>query len=470
MKQFFLSLMLVLTGVMSAGAAQQVAPWQLKHQMAKLDAASRNLGGKSLDAAMAQTGDLGQTNLNAGPNKAFNTVSDLYGTWMVNYSDGTQQYFTITISAGLAAGQVKISGWWIGSLATDITASASVALGSGTLTIPGNQLVVNVDGYAQGYLVNSSNTSSNIVFTIYSGGMRTSTKWAIQTSSGGAYTTSTGLTMCKKCNGTMRYTFDGSTYTDPVLMGQNGAAGAAGLSIYNFFGLGTMMEDITMKSDSTFEIRPVLLYVDSETGGRYYNYGTDGNSRWNITGKGNATRLTFDTSWSLCSPSTDEWMGEISNTIIFYTDGTEFRYPEPVPESISLNITDADEQVVEPGSTLQLVATILPQGADQTVTWATSDATVATVDENGLVTALEQTQQGAPRKTPRLEGGGKKVTITATSVADPTLSASVTLYVGYPLQGLWGDVNFDGVVDITDVNVLISILLGKLTDPSQLND
>ena len=69
------------------------------------------------------------TLMKLGPQKAFNTISDLYGTWMVNYSDGTQQYFTITIRAGLSSGQVVIGGWWIGSLATDITGTVSLAGG-----------------------------------------------------------------------------------------------------------------------------------------------------------------------------------------------------------------------------------------------------------------------------------------------------------------------------------------------------
>lgn len=413
-----------------------------------------------MNASRATTDDNApdMTFMKLGPQKAFNSVTDLYGTWMVNYSNGSQQYFTITISGGLTSGQVVISGWWVGSLATDITATASVAGGTGSLSIASGQLVVNVDGYDQGYLVNTTSSGSPIKFNIYSSGMSTTTKWAIQTSSGGTYDYSSGITMCKKCNGTMRYTYEGETYTDPVLMGQNGIGGAAQLTMYNFFGMGTMMDNIVMRSDSTFEIPPTLLYQDNQTGGLYYNYGTDGNSRWTIKGKGNAVRLTFDTDWSLCSPSTDEWIGAISNTMIFYTDGTTFRYPEPVPESISLSITDADNQVVEPGDTYQLYATILPAGANQAVTWTSSDETVATVDENGLVTALMETN-GA--KVPQLQGGGKTVTITATSVAKPELSASVRLYVGYPIIGLWGDVNNDGVVDVTDVNIVVNIILGK---------
>ena len=74
------------------------------------------------------------------------------------------------------------------------------------------------------------------------------------------------------------------------------------------------------------------------------------------------------------------------------------------------------------------------------------------------MTALMETN-GA--KVPQLQGGGKTVTITATSVAKPELSASVRLYVGYPIIGLWGDVNNDGVVDVTDVNIIVNIILGK---------
>lgn len=402
--------------------------------------------------------DVGLTMMKLGPQKAFNSISDLYGTWMVNYSNGTQQYFTITISGGLSTGQVVISGWWIGSLATDITGTVSLAGGQGTLSIPSNQLVVNVDGYQQGFLVNTNSPSSPIKLNIYSSGMSTSTKWSVVTSEGGTYESCTGMTICKKANGTMRYSYDGTIYTDPVVMGQNGIGGASKLSIYNFYGLGIMM-DIDMKSDSTFEITPTLLYTDSDTGGRYYCYGTDGNSRWNITGHGTETHLIFDTNWSLCSPSTDEWIGLISNTTIFYTDESTFKYPEATPESISLNITDADNQVVEPGSAFQLVATILPSNASQEVTWTSSDETVATVDANGLVTALPESTS-----KPHLEGGGKTVTITATSVAKPELSASVRLFVGYPITGLWGDLNFDGEVDVRDITILIGIIMGEYDD------
>lgn len=56
------------------------------------------------------------------------------------------------------------------------------------------------------------------------------------------------------------------------------------------------------------------------------------------------------------------------------------------------------------GETVDLEAEVTPVGANQTVTWSTSDATKATVSETGLVTGV----------------AAGSATITATSVADPT--------------------------------------------------
>lgn len=411
------------------------------------------------------------TPLSNGPRKAgISSISDLYGTWMVNYSSWdfssyTQDFFTVTIKRGLSNNQIVISGWWVGSLANDIKATVSMSGGSGTITIA-PQLCIDVEGYSPANLVNYDNPTSNITGTIYSGGIRLNGKWALETTDGtGYYAIGTG-TLMKKTNGKMAYTFEGETYYDDVLMGQNGITHEGGLAIYNFFGLGTYINDpeIEMRADSTFEIQPQLLYTDYDTGANYFCYGTDGNVRWNITGHGNEYRLTFDTPWSLCSPSTDEWMGFITDTYLYYTDGSTFKFPTVAPTGISLNVTDADEVVVEPGNTLQLIATVTPAGADQSVTWSTSDATVATVDANGLVTAKPLANQ-APARAPKLKDGYKTVTITATSTADTTLSASVLLYVGEPDNGVYGDVNGDGLVDTIDLNMVINSILGRYPTP-----
>ena len=60
---------------------------------------------------------------------------------------------------------------------------------------------------------------------------------------------------------------------------------------------------------------------------------------------------------------------------------------QPVlPESITLNSENEDIFI---GDTFQLIATILPENTtDKTVTWTSSNENIATVDENGLVTAV----------------------------------------------------------------------------------
>lgn len=81
---------------------------------------------------------------------------------------------------------------------------------------------------------------------------------------------------------------------------------------------------------------------------------------------------------------------------------------DPV-ESIAL---DAGSAKVYVGKTMNVTATVLPATALQTVTWASSDATVATV-ENGVVTGVK----------------AGTATITATTVGLPTKSASVDITV-----------------------------------------
>ncbi len=81
-----------------------------------------------------------------------------------------------------------------------------------------------------------------------------------------------------------------------------------------------------------------------------------------------------------------------------------------LPKSVEVT-ADTTELLV--GETVELQATVLPETADQTIRWETSDKEVATVDANGVVTAK----------------GLGTVTITAVSVADASVKGSIEIKV-----------------------------------------
>lgn len=89
-------------------------------------------------------------------------------------------------------------------------------------------------------------------------------------------------------------------------------------------------------------------------------------------------------------------------------------------ESMTLN---DDEEVIEIGNTYQLIATILPENADdKSVIWSSSDEAVATVSDAGLVTAVAQ---GTATITVTTTDGGFTDTFTAMVPGPPVESVSL---------------------------------------------
>lgn len=78
-----------------------------------------------------------------------------------------------------------------------------------------------------------------------------------------------------------------------------------------------------------------------------------------------------------------------------------------IPESITLNKESAKIYINSTPASVQLSATVGPEGASQEVVWASSDKTIATVTDAGLV---ESKNVG-------------KVNITCSSKVDPTVKA-----------------------------------------------
>ncbi len=65
------------------------------------------------------------------------------------------------------------------------------------------------------------------------------------------------------------------------------------------------------------------------------------------------------------------------------------KYEAPVVEVATVTLDKTKAELTEAGATVQLTATVAPENAaDKAITWTSSDEKVATVDANGLVTAV----------------------------------------------------------------------------------
>ena len=85
---------------------------------------------------------------------------------------------------------------------------------------------------------------------------------------------------------------------------------------------------------------------------------------------------------------------------------------EQLIEGISIS-SENNLRTIKVGQTLQLTAKVFPAEAAQTVTWTTSDSSIATINENGLVSAIAV----------------GNVSFTATSTVDTTISQSFALII-----------------------------------------
>ena len=120
-----------------------------------------------------------------------------------------------------------------------------------------------------------------------------------------------------------------------------------------------------------------------------------------------------------------------------------FAQKKPV-ESITLSMTTAKMKV---GEELTLTATITPDDAtNKELNWTTSNGDAATVDENGKVSAV----------------GTGTATITATATDGSGVAASCEVTVTEKAADFkMGDVNGDGVIDVSDVLTTASYAIGN---------
>ncbi len=243
-----------------------------------------------------------------------------------------------------------------------------------------------------------------------------------------------------------------------------------------------------LAADRTFTM-PGGQYMFTSSDNDFCFYGIDGNSLVNGSGVGTDNTLTLSQGWSAYNVENNRWYGLRSNLVITKVDG-DFPWPVAAPTSIMLNADDADEVALRAGETFQLeVVAVEPEYASKEVTWSVSDDAIATVDENGLVTAQRFDSNKWLSARFRAPSDGDNfdylpVTVTATAVAtEPTFepaTASVTLWVKSSVatgidnvkaetvknvkyvnaQGMTSDTPFDGinivVKTMTDGSVKVS--------------
>lgn len=120
----------------------------------------------------------------------------------------------------------------------------------------------------------------------------------------------------------------------------------------------------------------------------------------------------------------------------------EPQYPI-LTSSIELNVTAAD---MAEGRSLQLMAKVLPEDAtNKVVIWTSTNESVATVDKNGLVTAISS----------------GSATISVRTTDGSNLSATCFVSIKDHASALNGDVNGDRKINISDVTDLIDLLLSS---------
>ena len=186
-------------------------------------------------------------------------------------------------------------------------------------------------------------------------------------------------------------------------------------------------QTVTEGEDATFTVA-----ASGENLSYQWQQSTDSGSNW--TAINDATEASYTINSTTTDMSGYQYRCVVSNSAGSVTSDAATLTVDPV--SVTGVTLDETELALYTGGSATLTATVAPDNAtNKAVTWSSSDNTVATVDQNGTVTAV-----GAGKTTISVttEDGGKTATCTVT-VTDKTyaISADATVlnfgsaYTGY---------------------------------------
>ena len=161
--------------------------------------------------------------------------------------------------------------------------------------------------------------------------------------------------------------------------------------------------------------------------------------------------LTSSAAETTTYSSTDTSVAQTANITVRVTDNFDtvvdsapFSVTIPAaPVSVTgVTVTPATDNVA-PGGKVQMSAKVLPENANQNVTWSVTGS--ATIDHNGLVTANDNAANGEKiTVTATAQDGSEKAgTATITVVAPPTINVNITKDSdgSYTAQAIFSDGN-----------------------------
>ena len=326
-----------------------------------------------------------------------NKVGGLFGT--AGYSTST----ATTISESYSTGTIKATGSdsWAGGIAGALTTNAQLSDSYSTATVTGTQYTAGLVGQAStASKINRCYATGNLTGVYFGAGIVGYLNGA-----------NTKTTNCVALNNILTYT-DQSAWASRVIGGFDEASGDPDGSNLALATMQVSLNNI-----------PVTKYDDLVEGIAKSEAELKQAATYEAKG------WDFENVWT---------MAENGYPLL------KWQIPEPtLATGISLNNTILSFTVI--GQTATLIAAVMPEDAtDKTVTWTSSNTNVATVDNNGLVTAV----------------AAGSATITATTNDGTNLSASCEVTVSISTEKK-GDTNGDNEVSVTDYLAIANYILGQ---------